>query len=94
MPDNPFYQTIAWKLLRSQALARDYYLCQRCLKKKILTNAREVHHIKPIADYPEYALALSNLVSLCTACHNKWEKRNKKKSEREEKKRKARIIKG
>lgn len=32
--------------------------------------ATMVHHIKPRGEYPELALTLSNLVSLCDACHD------------------------
>ncbi len=30
-----------------------------------------VHHIKERSEYPELALTLDNLISLCNACHNK-----------------------
>ena len=30
-----------------------------------------VHHIKERTEYPELALTLENLISLCNACHNK-----------------------
>ena len=31
--------------------------------------AAEVHHIKPLEDFPELGLCLDNLESLCRDCH-------------------------
>lgn len=59
------------------ALQRDYYICQDCLAAKRRgemirpRSASVVHHILPRDKYPELALDLDNLVSLCDACHNK-----------------------
>lgn len=64
-----FYHTPAWRKLRVLALQRDHYLCQECLRQKRIVKATEVHHIKPIADFPELALTLDNLESLCWDCH-------------------------
>jgi len=35
--------------------------------------AEEVHHLKPLAKYPELAFTLSNLQSLCRNCHHEIE---------------------
>lgn len=51
------------------ALQRDNYQCQLRLSKKCTHIATEVHHIKPISDYPELALDLDNLTSSCWNCH-------------------------
>ena len=51
------------------ALHRDNHICQGCLRFKKITLAEEVHHIKPVKDYPEQALELDNLESLCRDCH-------------------------
>lgn len=64
-----FYHTPAWRKLRVVALQRDHYLCQACLKKHRFTKATEVHHIKPLEDFPELGLDLDNLMSLCWQCH-------------------------
>lgn len=64
-----FYHSPAWRRLRLQALQRDHYLCQKCLAEKKIVAATEVHHVKPVADYPELALDLDNLQSLCWSCH-------------------------
>ena len=63
---DPFYATAAWQRLRGAALLRDHYLCCRCKKRP----ANTVHHIKPRDEYPELALDLDNLESLCARCHN------------------------
>lgn len=83
---DPFYKSRAWRALRREALQRDNYLCQDCLAAKAageMIRPREatvVHHIKPREFYPELAMDLDNLVSLCDACHNK---RHPEKGQRE-----------
>ncbi|MEK4993289.1 HNH endonuclease [Paenibacillus sp. FSL H7-0918] len=66
-----FYRSTAWERAREQALIRDNHLCQHCIKRKRLTPADMVHHIKPLSEYPDLALVLENLLSLCNSCHNK-----------------------
>lgn len=70
-----FYHTTAWRRIRLLALQRDNYLCQECLRKKRITKATEVHHLRPIADFPALALDLSNLESLCWDCHEQTKPR-------------------
>lgn len=65
-----FYNSTAWLRCRKLALIRDNYLCQKCLKENKITTADMVHHIRSLEDYPELALVLENLESLCNACHN------------------------
>lgn len=66
-----FYDSDPWQKCRLLALQRDYYLCQSCLRNKLITFANIVHHIKPLEDYPELALVLNNLETICLECHNK-----------------------
>lgn len=66
-----FYKSAAWLKCRKLVLKRDYYLCQPCLRDGKLTTADAVHHIKPLEDYPELALDMDNLESICNSCHNK-----------------------
>lgn len=66
-----FYNSKEWKKARKQALIRDHYLCQECLKEKKLTVADMVHHIIELLDNWDLGLTLSNLMSLCYRCHNK-----------------------
>ncbi len=74
---DPFYKSRPWRQLRRQAMQRDNYLCQDCLAAKVRGEkirprpATVVHHILPKETYPELAMDLDNLVSLCDACHNK-----------------------
>jgi 5-methylcytosine-specific restriction endonuclease McrA len=64
-----FYHTPAWRRLRVVALQRDHYQCQHCLRRSVIRTATEVHHIKPLEEYPDLALDLDNLDSLCRSCH-------------------------
>lgn len=89
---NPFYQTKAWKLKRKEALARDNYLCRRCLEKNLLTPADTVHHVQLIEAYPWLALELDNLLSLCAACHNALH--GHRGTPQPERRYRARVIKG
>ena len=88
-----FYVTKAWKQIRLERLAKDNYLCQRCKERNLLIPATMVHHIKPLEDYPELALDINNLTSLCNTCHEQIEARYQKRGERvKSKKRRARVI--
>ena len=58
-----------WKRVRTEALKRDKYLCQMCLPRPV--PATEVHHDVPIAVDPSRRLDLTNLISLCKACHSR-----------------------
>lgn len=88
-----FYNSEPWQIVRDQALNRDDYLCRDCyeLKKKI-TLAELVHHIKELADYPELALDLDNLRSLCNPCHNKHHPRTGKRKD-EGRRKKLNVVK-
>ena len=79
-----FYNSRAWKIVREKALARDNYLCQRCLKDSKLSKADVVHHIKPIETHWKLRLVLDNLESLCHDCHNS--NHNSKKNSKSNKK--------
>lgn len=69
LKEQGFYHRTAWRRIRVQALQRDHYLCQKCLAKKKITPATEVHHIIQLEDDPSLGLELSNLQSLCWYCH-------------------------
>lgn len=68
---NPFYTSKRWRRKRRYILARDGFLCQECKKYGKNTDAKIVHHIKEIEDYPELSMRDSNLISVCASCHNK-----------------------
>lgn len=65
-----FYKSKEWKELRQVALLRDRYECQMHKAKGKYHKAECVHHIKEVKPYPQLALTLSNLTSLCNVCHN------------------------
>ena len=69
--NDEFYRSKEWKTLRLQALQRDNYLCQECLKRGVVTPASTVHHIEHLRVNRSKALDLKNLETVCTACHNK-----------------------
>src|SRR5690625_1690206 len=76
-----FYKSVAWQKARELALVRDSYMCQRCLRNKRVTKANVVHHIKELRDYPDLALELDNLESLCHSCHTRHHKTGKEMKE-------------
>ena len=88
--NDPFYTSGAWRNLREQALRRDNYYCQTCMKlvemgKMIRPrNATMVHHLKPRSLYPDLELDLDNLVSLCGQHHNQEHPERGFKRERKE----------
>lgn len=70
-----FYSSCQWKELRVAVLERDHYECQWCKEDgKVTTQSDavlEVDHIKELEFYPELALELDNMRTLCKDCHNK-----------------------
>jgi len=69
---NQFYNSSEWRTIRRQVLKRDHYECVWCREEgKVTTENLEVDHIKELEFYPEYALDLDNLRTLCKECHNK-----------------------
>jgi predicted HNH restriction endonuclease len=65
---HPFYRSEAWKRLREACLNRDLYRCKRCDKKYTTGRRLTVHHIVPRQQGG--ADDLSNLITLCDACHD------------------------
>jgi 5-methylcytosine-specific restriction protein A len=68
--EQAFYKTPGWKRTKEQVLIRDNYMCQHCFKNKIIKPAETVHHIKFLKTHWHLRLTMSNLISLCKACHN------------------------
>jgi len=71
MPGDTFYSTPAWRALRRQALKRDRYQCVLCRADLRKLGSSRVDHIKPRRRWPELALVLANLRSLCATCDNR-----------------------
>jgi 5-methylcytosine-specific restriction endonuclease McrA len=72
---NPFYKSRRWQNKRVKILRRDEYLCQECKRYGKTTPATTVHHIIPLEQRPELALVSTNLLSLCSVCHDKMHDR-------------------
>lgn len=72
-----FYKSEKWIHARKKALARDGYRCRECRrygrkdKDGLPIAAEVVHHIIAVEDDWSKRLELSNMESLCRACHNK-----------------------
>ena len=65
-----FYLSEEWVKLRRSTIVRDNYCCQRC-DKQFLTEDLDAHHIIPRADGG--ADDLTNLLTLCSECHDSIE---------------------
>lgn len=63
-----FYHSRAWKELSKRILLKANAIGQGCAVCHGL--ATEVHHIEEVKDCPEKRLDESNLIPLCTKCHN------------------------
>jgi 5-methylcytosine-specific restriction endonuclease McrA len=64
-----FYATREWRTLREQALERDDHACTRVINAtRCGKPARTVHHI--VERSQGGTDELSNLASICYACHN------------------------
>lgn len=61
-----------WRRIRMMHL-RNHPLCAECLKDGRTEPASEVHHKVPLAAGGDHSL--SNLMSVCRACHNRLEPR-------------------
>jgi 5-methylcytosine-specific restriction endonuclease McrA len=59
---HPFYKTAGWKKLRRRVLANAEHRCQRCGAEGV---PLDVHHVRPVEQYPELALELENLIAVC-----------------------------
>lgn len=64
-----FYNCKDWKMLSSKKLQDDKYKCQVCG-----SIATEVHHKIPIKKDWSRRLDITNLMSVCTSCHNKLDR--------------------
>lgn len=64
------YQTGRWKAKRKYILRRDGFLCQHFKRYGKNVDANTVHHIYPLGQYPQYAFANWNLISLSRKAHD------------------------
>ena len=66
-----FYLSKEWRKLRKEIYKRDNYTCQECNKKGGRLHA---HHKIPVGICKD-PLDKSNIITLCSKCHNKKRKR-------------------
>lgn len=69
------YNDIRWQKKRAYILKRDGYKCQECARYGRQRNGAHVHHVYPVEHYPFEAYNNYNLITLCSACHNKMHDR-------------------
>ena len=77
-----FYNSEAWRACRTSYAKSVGMLCERCLKKGLISPGDIVHHkirIKPenIND-PSVTLNWKNLELLCIECHNREHAKNER----------------
>ena len=70
------YKARRWERLRAQVMRRDGYRCQLSKRFGKSVPADLVHHIYPVDEFPEYAFAPWNLISVSRAAHNKLHDRD------------------
>ena len=66
MPNDKFYALTNWRNLRALKLQMNPI----CENEKCINIATEVHHVKEKNKYPDLALSVDNLQSLCKSCHS------------------------
>lgn len=69
------YQGEKWRRKRKHILMLDGYKCRIDSMYGKSSEAKVVHHIYPVKEYPEYAWCDWNLISVSLANHNKLENR-------------------
>lgn len=60
-----FRSSSVWKHKRKEILDRDDHICKICGNNKDL----QVHHILSISTHPMLRLENTNLITVCTHCH-------------------------
>ena len=69
-----FRSTRAWQKRREEIRRRDRNLCRWCLAAGTLTyGALSVHHIEPLEEAWALRMEESNLITLCSCCHEQAE---------------------
>jgi 5-methylcytosine-specific restriction enzyme A len=72
-----FYNSKAWKNIRSLVYQRERGCCQKC-GRFIFGRQAHVHHEIPIKDDPTLKLDENNLKLLCPKCHTEEENKDDK----------------
>ena len=71
MTRSEFYVSEKWKRKRLAILKRDGYIDQIEKRYGKTKEATIVHHIFPLAEYPEYRMSDWNLISVSMGTHNR-----------------------
>ena len=71
-----FYQQKKWRDLREKVFLEANGLCEECLKKKIIMEGKEVHHIVPIDKDWSKRYERTNLILLCDEHHRQAHERS------------------
>lgn len=58
-----------WKCVVRRVRKRDNDCCHRCAAPRSGPRSMHMHHVKPWAGNPELRFEVSNVVSICRACH-------------------------
>lgn len=66
-----FYDSPKWEAKRKHIMRRDSYQCQISKRYGRLIPAELVHHVFPLDEFPEYAFADWNLLSISVKVHNR-----------------------
>ena len=67
---DPFYKSKGWYKARQLCLVRDGYKCVNCGASVRGKGAARIDHKLPRKKYPDQALHLPNLRTLCVPCDN------------------------
>ena len=77
-----FYNSPQWRSCREAYRSKVGGLCERCLKKGLITPGDAVHHKKKLTpenlNDPEITLNFDNLELLCNQCHADEHRKYKK----------------
>lgn len=65
-----FYASAEWKKLRQLKLQQSP-MCEICYSQGKISKANIVDHVRPIKEYPDGKLDISNLQSVCMSCHSR-----------------------
>lgn len=76
------YNSDRWRKLSRQIKLRDDFLCQKCIKEGVYSNADITDHIIEIKDDWDKRWDTGNMISLCHFHHNKKTNEEKKKREK------------
>lgn len=66
-----FYKSKEWRKIRLAALAAGNYQCSCCGVSVKGKGKSRVDHRKPVRQFPQLSLVLSNLRVFCASCDNK-----------------------